>query len=259
MKHLIHAALIAIILLGTLSACQQTGGGPRTWIDQPLDNETFPFQKITLQAHASDEDGVKDIQFLVDEQSIPTINAGGGRMGKALYEWTPPGPGVYIIYAQAVDNNGNLGDAASSQITIVDQVAQIPLEEPEQPELNQDEEEEEKDIQVAEEPVEVAQAVPSQAINCRSGPSTDYDALTVLSADIPAEIVGRLSNNTWLFVSHPKNYIECWIAASIVDIIGDLNTVRPLSLPCQYLQKRFTKMGAVETYKRPSSQWKPLI
>ena len=153
MKHLIHAALIAIILLGTLSACQQTGAGPRSWIDQPLDNETFPFQALTLQAHASDEDGVKDIEFLVDDQSIKTINAGGGRMGKALYEWTPPGPGVYIIYAQAVDNNGNLGDAASSRITIVDQVAQIPLDEPEQPELNQDEEEVDP-VQEAEKPAE---------------------------------------------------------------------------------------------------------
>jgi len=214
------------ILLFTLSACQQTGGGPRSWIDQPLDNDAFPLQKLTLQAHASDTDGVKDIEFLIDEQSITTINAGGGRMGKALYEWTPPGPGVYTIYAQAVDNNGNAGDAASSRITIGDQVAQIPLDEPDQPELKQSDEEEEDPIQEANAPVEGVQAVPSQAVNCRSGPSTDYDALTVLPAGIPAEIVGRLSNNTWLFVSHPENYIECWVAASIVDVIGDLNTIR---------------------------------
>ena len=232
MKHVSHAALIAIILLGTLSACQQTGGGPRSWIDQPLDKETFPFEVLMLQAHASDEDGVKDIEFLIDEQSITTINAGGGRMGKALYEWTPPGPGVYMIYAQAVDNNGNVGDAASSQITIGEQVAQVPLDEPDQPELKQSEEEEEEDpIQAAEEPVEGPHAVPSQAINCRSGPSTDYDVLTVLPADIPAEIVGRLSNNTWLFVSHPENYIECWVAASIVDVLGSSDEISIVSAP----------------------------
>ena len=195
MKRFLFYVLISLFLLGAFAACRHSGGGPRSWIDQPLDNDSFPLQKITLQAHASDADGVKDIEFLVDDQSIFVVNAGGDRMGKALYEWMPPGPGVYMIYAQAVDNKGNLGDAVSAQITVGDQVAQVLPEEPEQPKLKQDEEEEEP-IKEAVEPVEGPYAVPSQDINCRSGPSTEFDALTVLPSAKQAKIVGRLENNS---------------------------------------------------------------
>jgi uncharacterized protein YraI len=231
MRHIFLTALIGCLIIALFPACQQTGEGPRSWIDQPLDNETFPFEVLTLQAHASDLDGVKDIEFLVDDQSVKTINAGGERMGKALYEWMPPAPGVYIIYAQAVDNSGNLGDTASSRITIVDQVAQIPLVEPAQPQIKQDEDEEEDPIQEAVKPVEGPVAVPSQGINCRGGPSMDYDVLTVLPTGKQSKIIGRLSSNSWLFVSHPENFIECWVAASIVDIIGDLNSIPIVQAP----------------------------
>lgn len=231
MKHITSSILVMSILLFTISACQQHGDGPRSWIDQPLDNDNFPLQKITLQAHASDADGVKDIEFLVDDQSIIVINAGGERIGKALFEWMPPAPGIYTIYAQAFDNKGTPGDAASAQITVGDQVAQVLPEEPEQPELNQDEEEEEDPIQAAQEPAEGPFAVPSQDINCRSGPSTEFEVLTVLPSAKQAKIVGRLENNTWLLISHPENFIECWIAANIVDIVGAIGTVRVAQAP----------------------------
>ena len=220
MKNLTATVLSGSLIICLLSACQQTGEGPRAWIDQPLDKETFPLQALILQAHASDKDGVDTIELLVGDQTITTISTGGDRMGKALYEWIPPGTGIFTIYAQAADNHGNLGMATSSQITITDQVAQV---------LSDEDEEEEKEIQLAEEPE--PSAIPDQRINCRGGPSADYDVLAALPADQPAEIVGRLSNSTWLVVSHPENGIACWVSASIVKVNGDLQTVRIAQAP----------------------------
>jgi uncharacterized protein YraI len=237
MKRLSTAALITSILLVAFSACQPAGEGPNTWIDRPLDDETFPLQSITLQAHASDSDGVGNIEFSVNDQVLIAISAGGTRLGQAAMEWMPQAPGVYTITARATDNNGNSGAAASSIITILDQIIQAPPPEPEQPIIESEqpivepeavsEEEPEEEIQLAEElePLPGPVAIPNQTINCRSGPGTDYKVLTALSSTQQALIIGRLSDNTWYVVMHPDKQIECWVAANIVQMKGSLNGI----------------------------------
>ncbi len=220
---------IGLLFLLLVSSCSQTGAGPRTWIDQPLDNSTFPLQMIILQAHASDDDGVDTIEFFHGDQPIKKIDAMGKRLGQAMYEWMPPGEGMYTIYAQSTDTIGNPGMAASSVIIISNQVVmqELPLE-LEGSVIGQeieDKEEEEELIQVAEEPIEVPSVVPEQAINCRSGPSTDFEIDEVLQNGQAAEVIDRLGNNSWYLILHPENFVECWVAANIVDTIGDFGNV----------------------------------
>ncbi|MCJ7518754.1 MAG: Ig-like domain-containing protein [Anaerolineaceae bacterium] len=239
MKKLSTTALIASLLIASFSACQPSGEGPNAWIDQPLDDETFPLQSLTLQAHASDSDGVGTIEFSVNDQILKTINAGGTRFGQAAMEWMPSAPGVYTIYAKATDNAGNAGAVASSTITIIDQVVLVPPIEPEQPIIEPEkvtEEEPEEEIQLAEEPEPLPGpvAIPNQTINCRSGPGTDYKVLAALSSTQQALIIGRLSDNTWYVVTHPDKQIECWVAANIVQLKGSLDGVsirQPPALP----------------------------
>jgi hypothetical protein len=210
---------MGILLTLLLSACQQAGAGPRTWIDQPLDDSTFPLQPIILQAHASDSDGVDSIEFYLEDQTLIHADAGGGRLGQAMYEWLPPGEGEYTIFARSTDTIGNTGMAASSFIIIGDKFAQFELPEPEilviEPETEEDEEE----------PVEGPAVTSSQAINCREGPDTVFEIDAVLKKDDPAEVIGRLSNNSWYLITHPQNFVECWVAASIVTKSGDFGGV----------------------------------
>ena len=239
MKKLSTTALIASLLIASFSACQPSGEGPNAWIDQPLDDESFPMQSLTLQAHASDSEGVGAIEFSVNDKILLTINAGGTRLGQAAMEWVPPAPGVYTIYAKATDNTGNVGAAASSTITIIDQVVLVPPIKPEQPIVEPEvvtEEESEEEIQLAEEPEPLPGpvAIPNQTINCRSGPSTDYKVLAALSSTQQALIIGRLSDNTWYVVTHPDKPIECWVAANIVQLKGSLDGIgvrQPPALP----------------------------
>ena len=110
------------MLLVTLSlaACNlpsQTQG-PTTLIDQPLDGVHVPLAPLTIQAHASDADGVATIEFYISDSLLAAVPAGGGSLGNASIEWMPPGPGNYIIGAGAVDSQGNTGLRAASRVTV---------------------------------------------------------------------------------------------------------------------------------------------
>ena len=208
------------------SACQQTGQGPRTWIDQPLDESTFPLEPIILQAHASDIDGVDSIEFYLDDQTLIQVDAGGKRLGNATYEWLPPGEGEYTIFAKSTDTVGNTGSAASTFVTIGEKHPQLILPDPEVPVVEpESEEEEEEETQVAEEPIEGPAVTSSQAINCRSGADTAFEVDAALEKDDPAEVIGRLSNNSWYLIIHPQSFVECWVSASIVTKSGDFGDV----------------------------------
>jgi uncharacterized protein YraI len=119
----ISAPCAAVILAGMfLSACNLPSQpqGPSTWIDQPLDGVQVPLAPLTIQAHASDADGVDAIEFYVADSLVASVPAGGVRLGEALIQWTPPAAGVYVISASAVDSQGNIGPRASVQVSVGD-------------------------------------------------------------------------------------------------------------------------------------------
>jgi hypothetical protein len=89
-----------------------------TWLDRPLDGAKLPLAAVTIQAHASDADGVASFQFFVDDAPLVTTSADGGRLGTATVEWSPTEPGTYTIGAQGIDSQGNLGSEATSIITV---------------------------------------------------------------------------------------------------------------------------------------------
>jgi hypothetical protein len=113
---------VCCILLLTLSlmlaACGAVALGPVTWLDRPLDGARLPLAPLTIQAHASDADGVTSFQFFVDDAPLVTTPADGERLGQATVEWTPTEPGVYTIRARGIDAQGNVGSEATSVVTI---------------------------------------------------------------------------------------------------------------------------------------------
>ncbi|HJX38244.1 MAG TPA: Ig-like domain-containing protein [Anaerolineae bacterium] len=113
--------LCCILLLTTslmLAACGAAAQGPMSWLDRPLDGAVLPLAAVTIQAHASDADGVASFQFYVDDAPLVTTSAGGGRLGMAMVEWNPTEPGTYTIRARGVDTQGNAGSEAKSVVTV---------------------------------------------------------------------------------------------------------------------------------------------
>ena len=226
--------LMSICIL--LHACQQTGAGPQIWIDQPLDGATFPMQSVTLQAHASDSDGVASFVFQSGDEIIQEFIVDGSRMEKVIFNWMPPGIGEYKLSALAVDSNGNKSMPVSAAITITGGEAVSLLE---APYLISDVEIPQELIDEDQAPLPEASpitAIPKQDINCRGGPGLNYEVLTYLEKDIPSEIVGRLADSSWLYVLHPGSEISCWISTDVVAVSGDLmgvNIEMPPSQPAQ--------------------------
>jgi len=110
--------IVVLVMVLVLAACAAQGQGPMTWLDRPLDGATLPLEPITVQAHASDADGVASIEFFVDETSLTTASAGGGRLADATVEWNPTEPGTYTVRARATDSQGNPGSDATSVVTV---------------------------------------------------------------------------------------------------------------------------------------------
>lgn len=119
-RNFLYLFAAVVLVTSPLTACNipsQTQG-PTTWIDRPLDGAQVPLASLTILAHASDLDGVATIEFSVSDSLIASVPAGGGRLGEASIEWLPPGTGVYLIGAQAIDTQGNVGSKSTSKISV---------------------------------------------------------------------------------------------------------------------------------------------
>jgi hypothetical protein len=122
MRYIRSPNFLFCVILFILSGCSTAIGGPQSWIDQPVyDPMQVPLEPLILQAHASDEDGVRNIVFWVGERQIASVDTGGNRLGNAIIEWTPPGPGSFSIQVFATDMAGNVGDTTTSLVIVEDQ------------------------------------------------------------------------------------------------------------------------------------------
>lgn len=118
MRHSIISCVVMLLTVLGVAACSAETQGPTTWLDHPLDGDQVPLQRLTIQAHASDADGVARFEFFVSEVPLVTVSGNGKRLADAQVEWVPPMPGTYLVRARAVDNNGNIGSEASSHIVV---------------------------------------------------------------------------------------------------------------------------------------------
>jgi len=118
MKRLLISLLGTCILVFLLSACGGQSGGPQTWLDRPLNNTIIPLDRLTIQAHASDEDGISKIEFFIDDALLSTVDSDGSRLSEALIEWTPTEPGVYTVKARGIDKEGNTGSPATAVVIV---------------------------------------------------------------------------------------------------------------------------------------------
>jgi hypothetical protein len=112
--------LVALLTGTALAGCSPQSGGPRVWVDQPLDGRSFPLGPVTLLAHAVDVDGLRSIEFRIDDAPVGEVSVDAERFGEAGFEWLPPGPGTYSLEVVAVNAAGGRGTSARVTIIIAD-------------------------------------------------------------------------------------------------------------------------------------------
>jgi len=73
-------------------------------------------------------------------------------------------------------------------------------------------------------------AFPSAAVNkqahCRYGPSTAYLHAADLYAGDIGSVRSRALYSTWLYIKFDKLNYFCWVAPSVVDVVGDVTTLK---------------------------------
>lgn len=226
------AFLLGTIILAaaSMAACRGSTQGPTTWMDRPLDGQHLPLAALTIQAHASDEDGVGKMQFFIADSLLAEAPASGQRLSNASVDWMPPGPGTYVVSARAIDGQGNYGPSAHVQIFVGGSAGGITATPYVEPATG----------------VRPLTATPATAVgplppapaaaqgtgpslsltqnaNCRTGPGTAYDNVDTLFEGQVVAVEGRNEQNTWFMVRKSSGSGTCWVSIVSVVVQGDLD------------------------------------
>lgn len=99
-----------------------------------------------------------------------------------------------------------------------------------------------------------------QQANCRYGPGTAYLFASGLFPGDKVEIWGRNSSGTWLWVQPDSIKYQCWVAASMLNISGDVNSVwvKSVNLPHSTLYGPVQRVYAKRSGNEVSVTWEPV-
>ena len=83
----------------------------------------------------------------------------------------------------------------------------------------------------------VPQATPlDQPVNCRFGPSTNYEQVGALLPDAYAQIIGKSDDGGWWQVQNPSGgNVNCWVADSVVAVSGGLDGIPVVAAPQPFI------------------------
>lgn len=99
---------MAALLLGACNMPMAVGGGPKAWIDDPLDGMRLPLKPYTLTLHSSDPHGISRMEVTVNGNKLATLtNPDPSQLLVYLTQpWEPSAPGRYIIRTRAQNTAG---------------------------------------------------------------------------------------------------------------------------------------------------------
>lgn len=97
-------------------------------------------------------------------------------------------------------------------------------------------------------------AFPTATVNkqahCRYGPSTAYLHAADLYAGDTGSVRGRAMYSQWLYIKFDKLNYFCWVAPSIVDVVGDVNTLQKTTPNLQSIgSNRYGPPGNVQAIR----------
>lgn len=96
--------------------------------------------------------------------------------------------------------------------------------------------------------------------NCRYGPGTAYLYAWGMYTGDTGTVWGRNNSGTWLWIQPDQIKYQCWIAASIVEIHGDIFTLRvaPVRLPHSTLYGPPQGVSAERDGNSVTVSWQPV-
>jgi len=107
--------------------------------------------------------------------------------------------------------------------------------------------------------LEGASVTADQNVNCRWGPGTVFLHAGLFAEGETAHVDGRNYAKTWLWIQQANTGAHCWVAASAVDILGDLESVPvvPTDPPANPQVPSPQNVNAVRSNNKVTITWNP--
>jgi hypothetical protein len=104
------------------------GDAPQAWIDAPLDGMRIPLAPYEFVAHGSDEAGIRQLEWTLNDAPLGVSPAdGGGKLSTFRWIWTPPAAGEYTLKVRA-QNGADALSEYDSVTFIVGEPTPMPVE-----------------------------------------------------------------------------------------------------------------------------------
>ena len=115
---------------GASPSAVQTDGRSMAWLDAPLDGSVIVLGPVDVTAHAASPDGVASLELVANgvdpaqesaqDSAAVSSAAGGSNFEVAVFEWEPPGLGVFDLVVTGVENDGDRTASTSARVEIVE-------------------------------------------------------------------------------------------------------------------------------------------
>ena len=113
---------VALIMLNACNLPQEqtAPGGTRAWIDVPRDRSVLSLIPHEVIAHASDADGLSQVELIVNGASIGALTCEDLTLPLVTCRgmWNPIAPGDYRLEAQATNPGGSVGTSPPVYVSI---------------------------------------------------------------------------------------------------------------------------------------------
>ncbi len=133
--------LLTVVLILILTACSlpagepanspagSGSGGPRAWVDVPVEGSRFPLgEAINIRWHASAVGGIRQVEVRINGQAFILAQDfdHAAQLVTQQYEWTPNAAGEYLIQVVATGMDGAVSPPAENRI-IVGEIEPTPV------------------------------------------------------------------------------------------------------------------------------------
>jgi hypothetical protein len=229
-------ALILITVLLALSACNlqrgpreslatftpigNASGKPLVTISSPQDgDEVAVGDEVIVSANATDGVGVTRVELLANNRVVKRVSSelpSGERTMNVLLDYTPSETGEVTL--QVIAYRGTIfSDPATVDITIRRTEAQVTATIVQQP-----------NVPIIDPNDPTCRVLINTGLNFRTGPGTNYDRITVLSAGTVIPIIGRLGDNSWWQLRVGTSI--GWVSAAFTSVYGNCGGI-PVAAP----------------------------
>ena len=206
-------ATVIVVLAG----CRLTKApAPVVTMVKPENNAVLTVGKAAdIKAIAVSQSGIDRIEFYVNGRLTDVTDAAGEQSFTMTSRWTPSATGSFRLEVRAIDVNGTQSEPAVVSVSVGEPVAQVTVVRSTFTPVAEE-------APVAGETVHTATPQPTATatvtltptpqtptllaktdLNIRTGPSTEFQVVGILPADMSAEILGVNAEHTWWLVAFP--------------------------------------------------------